>query len=99
MIIFPTLMMIFLPVIVINLPSMTIFLPFMMIKSLAIIIKILFTVIFPGFNAVIGPLIDLPVQGAGFKFSHFTVHEPSLGKPGAFRFVAPSQPAVIIATA
>src|SRR5271170_531992 len=46
----------------------------------------------------VGPLLP-EGHGAGFKSSQRTVHEPSLGKPGAFRFGAPSQPAAIIATA
>ena len=37
--------------------------------------------------------------GAFFKSSHLTTHEPSVGKPGAGRSGAPSQPAAIIATA
>lgn len=36
---------------------------------------------------------------AFFNPSHFTTHEPSLGKPGALPAGAPSQPAVIMAIA
>ena len=38
-------------------------------------------------------LISNGAQGAGLRPSHWTVHEPSSGKPGAWQAGAPSQPA------